>query len=117
MSLQGLDYLHSHKVAHGDLKPDNFLLATNGHVKIADFGSSQLTRVGDLVNRTAGTPAFMAPEMCSGGAYQARIADVWALGISLYMFVFGELSSHGCTSPTVISGLHRNLAELDYVIC
>ena len=89
-SLQGLHYLHANKIAHGDLKPDNFLLATNGHLKIADFGSSQLTRVGDLVNRTAGTPAFMAPEMCGGDAYQARIADVWALGISLYMFVFGE---------------------------
>ena len=88
--LQGLSYLHANKIAHGDLKPDNFLLATNGHLKIADFGSSQLTRVGDLVNRTAGTPAFMAPEVCSGGAYQARLADVWALGVSLYMFVFGK---------------------------
>ena len=90
LCLQGLHYLHANKIAHGDLKPDNFLLATNGHIKIADFGSSQLTRVGDLVNRTAGTPAFMAPEMCNGSAYQARVADVWSLGISLYMFVFGE---------------------------
>lgn len=88
--LQGLDYLHAHKIAHGDLKPDNLLLGANGHVKIADFGSSQLTRVGDLVNRTAGTPAFMAPEMCSGEPYHARLADVWALGVCLYMSIFGE---------------------------
>ena len=87
--MQGLSYLHENNFAHGDLKPENFLLATNGHIKIADFGSSQLTRVGDLVNRTAGTPAFMAPEMCGGQAYQGRTADLWALGVCLYMFVFG----------------------------
>ena len=87
--LQGLDYLHSHKIAHGDLKPDNLLLGANGHIKIADFGSSQLTRVGDLVNRSAGTPAFMAPEMCTGDPYHARLADVWALGACLYMFIYG----------------------------
>ena len=97
-----MSYLHANKIAHGDLKPDNFLLAINGHVKIADFGSSQLTRVGGFVKRTAGTPAFMAPEMCGGQPYQARLADVWALGVSLYMFVFGELvsridaTSHAC---------------------
>jgi len=86
---QGLDYLHSHKIAHGDLKPDNLLLGANGHIKIADFGSSQLTRVCDLVNRSAGTPAFMAPEMCTGDPYHARLADVWALGACLYMFIYG----------------------------
>lgn len=91
--MQGLDYLHSHKIAHGDLKPDNLLLGANGHIKIADFGSSQLTRVGDLVNRSAGTPAFMAPEMCTGEPYHARLADVWALGVCLYMFIFGEFPS------------------------
>lgn len=76
-------------MAHGDLKPDNLLLGANGRIKIADFGSSQLTRCCDLVNRTAGTPAFMAPEMCTGQAYHARMADVWALGVCLYMFAFG----------------------------
>ena len=89
--LQGLEYLHAHKIAHGDLKPDNFLLAPNGHVKIADFGSSQLTRVNGLVNRAAGTPAFCSPEVCGGGAYQATLADVWALGVSLYMFIYGKV--------------------------
>ena len=44
-------------------------MGANGHIKIADFGSSQLTKCCDLVNRTAGTPAFMAPEMCSGQPY------------------------------------------------
>ena len=89
--MQGLSYLHSHRIAHGDLKPENFLLTTSGHLKIADFGSSQLTRAGHLVRRTTGTPAFMAPEMCEGESYHARMADVWALGVCLYMFIFGEV--------------------------
>ena len=41
--------------------------------------------------RTVGTPAFFSPEMCDGRPYSARSADVWALGISLYIFIFGEL--------------------------
>jgi serine/threonine protein kinase len=88
--LQGLDYLHANQVAHGDLKPDNLLLSACGKVKIADFGSSQLTRACSLVNKTCGTPAFMAPEMCGGHAYHAATADLWALGVCLFMFVYGE---------------------------
>lgn len=108
--MQGIHYLHSHKIAHGDLKPDNFLLGTNGHIKIADFGSSQLTRVSDLVNRSAGTPAFMAPEMCSGNAYQASLADVWALGVCLYMFIYGKPHHDSpYNTPKHLARLHYRL--------
>ena len=44
-----------------------------------------------MMVRTVGTPAFFSPEMCDGRPYSARSADVWALGISLYIFIFGEL--------------------------
>lgn len=77
-------------MVHGDLKPENFLLASTGRVKIADFGSSQLTRRGEVIRRTAGTPAYLAPEICSALPYYARMADVWALGVCLYIFVFGK---------------------------
>lgn len=39
--LAGLDYVHSHNVVHGDLKPENMLLSVRGVVKLADFGSSR----------------------------------------------------------------------------
>ncbi len=91
MLLQGLDYLHYNKVVHGDLKPDNLLMSATGKVKITDFGSSHMFQRGDTMLRTMGTPAFMAPEMCIGGGFHGRSCDIWALGICLYMFHYGEL--------------------------
>ena len=52
--------------------------------------------------RTVGTPAFFAPEMCEGRPFSARGADLWALGVCLYIFVFGArvlLLPPGCMSP------------------
>lgn len=89
---QGLDYLHSKSIVHGDLKPDNMLLASDGRVKISDFGSARMVDHGHTTVRTMGTPAFLAPEMCEGAPYHGEVADIWALGICLYMFIYGETS-------------------------
>ena len=90
--ISGLEYLHLQRVAHRDIKPQNLLLARDGSVKIADFGvSSEFTQNDDSVNNTAGSAAFMAPEICRGDSnFSARCADIWSAGVTLYMFLFGE---------------------------
>lgn len=56
--------VHYHKIVHRDIKPSNLLLGDDGHVKIADFGvSNEFEGTDALLSGTAGTPAFMAPEM------------------------------------------------------
>lgn len=56
--------MHYHKIIHRDIKPSNLLLGDDGHVKIADFGVSKEFEGTDAqLSCTAGTPAFMAPEM------------------------------------------------------
>lgn len=56
--------MHYHKIIHRDIKPSNLLLGDDGHVKIADFGvSKEFEGTDALLSCTAGTPAFMAPEM------------------------------------------------------
>jgi serine/threonine protein kinase len=65
-----LDYLHFHGIVHGDIKPDNMLLSSSGVVKLSDVGSARFVADGQLMTQTMGTPAFMAPEMCGGGAYR-----------------------------------------------
>ncbi|DBA04384.1 TPA: hypothetical protein N0F65_009980, partial [Lagenidium giganteum] len=89
--LLGLAYLHEQKIVHGDIKPQNLLVGDNDVVKIADFGISQ-TLYGSKQKLTdsTGTPAFMSPEMCSGEEYSGQMADIWAVGATVFMLKFGN---------------------------
>ncbi|MEE6469886.1 hypothetical protein FKM82_008805 [Ascaphus truei] len=89
----GIEYLHYQKIIHRDIKPSNLLLGDDGHVKIADFGVSNQFEGNDAVlSSTAGTPAFMAPETLadSGRGFSGKALDTWAMGVTLYCFVFGK---------------------------
>uniref|UniRef100_A0A4W5R665 non-specific serine/threonine protein kinase n=1 Tax=Hucho hucho TaxID=62062 RepID=A0A4W5R665_9TELE len=91
----GIEYLHYQKIVHRDIKPANVLLGDDGHVKIADFGVSNQFEGNDaLLSSTAGTPAFMAPETLSDihQSFSGKALDVWAMGVTLYCFVFGKVS-------------------------
>ncbi|XP_034460129.1 calcium/calmodulin-dependent protein kinase kinase 1b [Hippoglossus hippoglossus] len=89
----GIEYLHYHKIIHRDIKPSNLLLGDDGHIKIADFGvSNEFEGADALLSSTAGTPAFMAPEMMTEHeqAFSGKALDVWAMGVTLYCFVIGK---------------------------
>eukprot|EP01038_Epipyxis_sp_PR26KG_P004059 gene4059-5802_t len=87
----GIRYLHFQNVIHGDIKPQNLLLGEDGIVKIADFGISQmLAGSDDKLADAAGTPAFMSPELCERKSFSGQLADVWAIGASIYMLRFGQ---------------------------
>lgn len=89
--VNGLEYLHSLHVAHRDIKPDNLLVADDGTVKICDFSVSQSFEDNDdRLTYSAGSPVFLSPELCEPGTTpQGRAADIWALGVCLYCFIFG----------------------------
>ncbi|XP_001627621.2 calcium/calmodulin-dependent protein kinase kinase 1 isoform X2 [Nematostella vectensis] len=89
----GVEYLHHHKIVHRDIKPSNLLVSESGSIKIADFGVADVFEGDDaLLSKTAGSPAFMAPEslQTSRDKYSGKAVDVWAMGITLYCFVFGK---------------------------
>ncbi|NWS13432.1 KKCC2 kinase, partial [Pachyramphus minor] len=89
--IKGIEYLHYQKIIHRDIKPSNLLVGEDGHVKIADFGVSNEFKGADaLLTNTVGTPAFMAPETLSETRkiFSGKALDVWAMGITLYCFVF-----------------------------
>jgi serine/threonine protein kinase len=76
---------------HGDIKPQNLLVGDDGVVKIADFGISKILHGSNQkLLDTAGTPAFMSPELCSGESYSGFLADVWALGATMFMIRCGR---------------------------
>ena len=98
----GLQYLHSQDIIHGDIKPQNLLVGDDGVVKIADFGISKMLSGGDKLVDTAGTPAFMSPELCDGKQYSGRLADVWAFGCVLYEIMTLLLPYDGCENHVIL---------------
>lgn len=87
----GIRYLHYQNVVHGDIKPQNLLVSESGIIKIADFGiSKMLNDNAEKMTDGAGTPAFMSPELIAGQAFSGQLADVWALGATMYMLVYGH---------------------------
>ncbi|XP_075715620.1 STE20-like serine/threonine-protein kinase [Rhinoderma darwinii] len=87
-TLLGLQYLHSQKIIHRDLKAGNILLTQQGDIRLADFGVSAVNSQ-TLQRRSSfiGTPYWMPPEVimcetCKDAPYDYK-ADVWSLGITL----------------------------------
>src|SRR2546427_465396 len=100
-----LGYAHRYGVVHRDVKPDNILVDTGGHVLVTDFGiakaaqqaSSQLTTEGMVV----GTPQYMSPEQATGESLDAR-SDIYSLGILLYQMLTGLAPFDGESAQSIL---------------
>ena len=76
---------HRLELLHRDVKPANLYRTQDGRYQLGDFGVARRSRCG-LLETMTGTPAFMAPEVARGEAYDSR-ADLYALGLVLYQLL------------------------------
>ena len=118
----GLEHLHAYNILHRDIKPENILWdAAHRRAKLADFGVSSISEGGqhkDYVRATAGTPAFYAPEMCGDDrtgsrVYSGRAADIWALGVCMFMWMFHRLPFEAPTVFMLMQAIRDGQLEVD----
>ena len=96
----GLEAIHNAQIVHNDLKPENVLLDESGHVKITDFGISELCRNGEKKRGQYGTQIYMSPETLNFRGYD-QSSDYFSLGVMLYEMVNGELPYIGKTTADI----------------
>lgn len=116
-AIMAVDSTHKLNYIHRDLKPDNILIDSNGHVKLTDFGLSKHMEINPLTDReamdfdedqyrravekraetrrnrklafsTVGTPDYIAPEVFSKEGY-CETVDWWSIGVILFEMVVG----------------------------
>lgn len=103
-----IQYLHSLKIIHGDIKFTNILFCPDGHVVLGDFGDAMQIgatsrEANDLLEDSnthmvqntggnSGTPLFMSPEQHRGERYSFEV-DYWAIGVLLFRMLTGRVSN------------------------
>ena len=102
---RGMDFLHSRKIVHRDLKTLNVLLDNNKRVKICDFGFSRFAENDTLMSSHIGTPHWMAPEVLKRGSRYTSKVDVYAYGIVLWELATSETPYATMDPPQIVQAV------------
>ena len=126
-TVSGLDFAWGkYKIIHRDIKPHNIMLTNENQVKIVDLGLAKPlnadlddTELPDLTiaGTPIGTPQYMAPEQAAGKNDVNHLADIYALGATLYEISSGEKVFNEKTAPMIymaqLQKKYRPLRELN----
>eukprot|EP01043_Picozoa_sp_COSAG02_P007358 COSAG02_NODE_218_length_28570_cov_75.594816_22_plen_642_part_00 len=86
-----IEYLHSMNIVYRELKPENILLDSHGHLHLADFGLSRPAESADEELKTfCGTPYYVPPEMLKKSRRCTKGVDWWSLGVLCHELLVGQ---------------------------
>ncbi|XP_044314514.1 serine/threonine-protein kinase stk11 [Drosophila rhopaloa] len=113
--VDGLEYLHSCRVIHKDIKPGNLLLSLDQTLKISDFGVAEqldLFSPDDTCTTGQGSPAFQPPEIANGHeTFAGYKVDIWSSGVTLYNLATGQYPFEGDNIYRLLENIGRGQWE------
>jgi calcium-dependent protein kinase len=97
-----INYFHQKGFIHRDLKPENICIEKDINIKLIDFGTVRKFTPGKWLKQSIGTPFYMAPEIFNDNRYNEK-ADMWSLGIVLYILLTGKSPYYGRDDDVIIA--------------
>ena len=109
--LQAIAYCHSIGLVHRDLKPENILLEGNDldHIKIIDFGTSNLINQNQKLKERLGTAYYIAPEVLKKN-YDEK-CDLWSIGVIMFILLTGEPPFNGSTDEEILQNVKNGYVD------
>lgn len=106
--LLALKYFHDNGIIYRDLKLDNILLTTQGHIKIGDYGLCKENMwYKNTTGTFCGTPEFMAPEIIAGKPYD-RSVDWWAFGVLMFQMLLCQSPFKGDDEDDIFNAIEHD---------
>lgn len=113
--LSGITYLHHHRIAHRDIKADNYLLESRSPsalLKLVDFGFASFFTKGKAMTELLGTLDYVAPEVLSGSYHEG--CDIWSIGSVSYLLCTGTMPFGSCKDDDeLVKRIQNNYVSFD----